>query len=47
MDELSGTVRSNAENAEQANQLAASASLIAERGGAVVGDVIATMKGID
>jgi methyl-accepting chemotaxis protein-1 (serine sensor receptor) len=47
MDELAGTVRSNADNAQQANQLALSASQIAERGGTVVGDVVATMKGID
>jgi methyl-accepting chemotaxis protein len=47
MDELSGTVRSNADNAKQANQLALSASQIAERGGSVVGDVVTTMKGID
>jgi methyl-accepting chemotaxis protein len=46
MEQLSGTVRSNADTAHQAAQLAASASSVAERGGKVVGDVVATMDAI-
>ncbi|MBH9552095.1 methyl-accepting chemotaxis protein [Inhella gelatinilytica] len=46
-DELSTTVRQNADNAAQANSLAQGASEVAERGGQVVGDVVATMKGIN
>ena len=46
MEQLSSTVRQNADNARQANQLAMSASTVAERGGAVVGQVVETMKGI-
>ena len=47
MDELSSTVRNNADNAKQANQLALSASTVAQQGGAVVGQVVETMKGIN
>ena len=47
MEELTGTVKQNAENARQANQLAASASDVAQRGGAVVSDVVQTMASID
>jgi methyl-accepting chemotaxis protein len=47
MEELTSTVKQNADNARQANQLAASASEVAVRGGAVVGQVVATMEGID
>jgi methyl-accepting chemotaxis protein len=39
-------VRQNADNAQQANKLAASASDIATRGGAVVGEVVDTMDAI-
>ena len=46
MEELSGTVRQNADNAHQANQLAATASTVAQRGGEVVGEVVSTMEGI-
>jgi methyl-accepting chemotaxis protein len=46
MDELGSTVRTNADNALQANQLAQGASDVAQRGGAVVGQVVQTMKGI-
>ena len=46
MEELSSTVQQNANNAHQANELAKSASGVAERGGAVVGQVVDTMKGI-
>jgi methyl-accepting chemotaxis protein len=47
MDELGSTVRNNADNARQANQLAHSASDVAVRGGEVVGQVVETMKGIN
>ncbi len=40
-------MRQNADNARQANQLAMSASTVAERGGMVVGEVVGTMKGIN
>jgi methyl-accepting chemotaxis protein-1 (serine sensor receptor) len=46
MEELSGTVRASADTAGQANELAASASAAAERGGVVVGQVVATMQDI-
>jgi methyl-accepting chemotaxis protein len=47
MEELTSTVKQNAENARQANQLAASAAEVAQRGGAVVSDVVQTMASID
>jgi len=47
MDELGSTVRNNADNAKQANQLALGASGVAAKGGAVVGQVVDTMKGIN
>ena len=47
MEELGGTVRQNADNARAANQLAVSASTVAEQGGAVVAQVVETMKGIN
>ncbi|WP_318014105.1 methyl-accepting chemotaxis protein [Paucibacter sp. TC2R-5] len=47
MDELSSTVRNNADNAKQANQLALGASTVASQGGAVVSEVVETMKGIN
>jgi methyl-accepting chemotaxis protein len=47
MEELSSQVKHNAENAQQANQLAASASTVAARGGDVVGRVVDTMKDIN
>ena len=46
IEQLTATVKQNAEAARQANQLAAAASEVAERGGAVVGQVVATMDGI-
>ncbi|MGC4075660.1 MAG: methyl-accepting chemotaxis protein [Rubrivivax sp.] len=46
MDELSSTVRNNADNAQQANQLARAAAGVAAQGGEVVGQVVATMEGI-
>jgi len=47
MEELSSTVKQNADNARQANQLAQSASAIAIKGGEVVGQVVQTMKEIN
>ena len=47
MEELGSTVKQNADGARQASQLAASASTVASRGGAVVGQVVETMKGIN
>ncbi|HEV6965036.1 methyl-accepting chemotaxis protein [Roseateles sp.] len=47
MDELGTTVRNNADHAEQASQLARNATDIANQGGTVMGDVIATMRDID
>jgi methyl-accepting chemotaxis protein len=46
MEELTATVKQNAENAKHANQLAASASGIAVKGGQVVGEVVLTMASI-
>ncbi len=46
MEELTSTVQHNAENARQADQLAGSASRLAERGGEVVGNVVQTMAQI-
>ncbi len=46
MEELTSTVRQNADNARQANQLVMSASGQAEKGGQVVGEVVATMGSI-
>jgi methyl-accepting chemotaxis protein len=46
MEQLGSTVRNNADSAKQANQLAQGASAVAERGGVVVGQVVATMQGI-
>ncbi|OWW19442.1 methyl-accepting chemotaxis protein [Noviherbaspirillum denitrificans] len=47
MGQLTQTVRENAENAREANQLAATASNIAEKGGAVVSQVVQTMGSIN
>jgi methyl-accepting chemotaxis protein len=47
MDQLSATVKQNAENAVQAKQLALGASEVAAKGGRVVADVVETMKGIN
>jgi methyl-accepting chemotaxis protein len=46
MEQLTGTVRQNAENARQANQLVVGASEAANRGGGVVREVVGTMQGI-
>ena len=47
LEELTSTVKQNAANARQANQLAASASHVAQRGGAVVNQVVDTMTAIN
>ncbi len=47
MEELSGRVKQNADSAQQANQLALNASHVAEQGGAVVAQVVDTMKAIN
>lgn len=46
IEELTSTVKQNAEHAQQADQLAASASQIARAGGAVMVDVVRTMRDI-
>ncbi len=46
MEELSSTVNQNADNARQANTLAQQASQVALAGGAVVAQVVETMRGI-
>ena len=46
MRELGAAVRRSAEHSESANALALEASRVAERGGAVVGEVVQTMQGI-
>jgi len=47
MAQLGGTVRHNADNVQQADQLARGASAVAEQGGVVVAQVVETMRGID
>jgi len=47
MDDLTGAVRQNAVNTDQANALVMTASSIATRGGTVVGGVVATMGEIN
>jgi methyl-accepting chemotaxis protein len=47
MEEMTSTVRQNADNANQANQLAISAADVAEKGGAVVSQVVRTMGSIN
>jgi methyl-accepting chemotaxis protein len=46
MEELTSTVKQNADNARQANMLAESASNVAARGGAVIEQVVGTMREI-
>lgn len=46
MEQLGSTVRQNADNASNANQLVQSASALALKGGTVVGEVVSTMKAI-
>jgi methyl-accepting chemotaxis protein len=47
MDQLGSTVKRNADNAVQANELARGASIVAVKGGEVVRRVVDTMKGIN
>jgi methyl-accepting chemotaxis protein len=47
VEQMTGTQKSNAENARQANTLAGQASDVARKGGAVVEQVVETMKGIN
>lgn len=47
MKELTTTVKQNADNAREANKLAASASDVARQGGAVVAEVVDTMSSIN
>jgi len=47
MEELTSTVRQNADNARQANTLAGVAATVAERGGAVIAQVVGTMDAIN
>jgi methyl-accepting chemotaxis protein len=47
MEQLNATVRQNADSAQQASQLAASASTVAVQGGEVVAQVVDTMHGIN
>ena len=46
MTQLGATVRQNAEHAQQSDQVARKASAVAERGRAVVGQMVATMEQI-
>jgi len=46
MEQLTATVQQNADNAQQANALVNDAALVATRGGAAVGEVVATMGAI-
>ncbi|MBT9492950.1 MAG: MCP four helix bundle domain-containing protein [Paucibacter sp.] len=46
MEQLTASVRHNADSARQANQLAVDAAQVAQRGGAVVGEVVQTMSRI-
>ena len=46
MEELNSTVKQNADNARQANQLALSTRTIATQGGDVMGQVVTAMNGI-
>jgi len=47
MEQLSATVKQNADSARLANQFARDASTVAEQGGEVVTEVVATMRGIN
>jgi len=47
MEELTSTVRNNADNAQQANQVAVTAKQTAEHGGEVVGNAIRAMEEIN
>ncbi len=47
IEEMTSTVKQNADNAQQANQLAIGASGVAEKGGEVVNQVVVTMSSIN
>jgi len=47
MEELTSTVKNNADNAQQANQVATSARKLAEKGGEVVNSAVAAMQEIN
>jgi methyl-accepting chemotaxis protein len=47
MEELTSTVKQNADNARQANRLAVMASDVAVKGGTVVSQVVGTMGSIN
>jgi len=47
MEQISATVKKNAENAQQANQLASSSREVANRGGTVVADAVKAMARIE
>jgi methyl-accepting chemotaxis protein len=47
MEQLSAAVKQNADSAHQANQLAMNASSVAVKGGDVVTQEVATMRGIN
>ncbi len=47
MEELGSTARHNADNVQQANQLALGASSVAAQGGEVMNQVVETMRGIN
>ena len=47
MEQLTSTVRNNADNAQQANQVATAARRLAERGGEVVGNAVNAMEAIN
>jgi methyl-accepting chemotaxis protein len=47
MEQLSATIKANADNARTADSLAQGASAVVVRGGAVVGQMVQTMRGID
>ncbi len=47
MEQLNSTVKHNAENSKEANKLANNASSIAQKGGAVVNEVVTTMNSIN
>ena len=47
MEQLTEAIHQSAANAEEANQLAAAASLVAQQGGAMVGQLVGTMGSIN
>jgi methyl-accepting chemotaxis protein len=47
MEEIAATVKKNSDNAQQANQFTSETRVVAERGGAVVGDAVSAMARIE